>query len=112
MNKDYVAVLISENTSDSPEYETLYEETILLISAASLEEATAKAHEYGKKSEQTYVSAAGYRITTRLHKVEDVNETLGIVDGDITEVNARYFRDLDAYQKFREVLNEEELTHK
>jgi hypothetical protein len=102
--KTYVAIAIRESISDSPEYTTLYEETTLLIKAVSVEDATAKAVKYFR-DEHTYISAAGFRITTRTLKIEDVNEVLGIVDGDVEEINARFFRDYDAYNKFREMLD-------
>lgn len=106
MKNTYVAILIVAYTSDSSAHKTLYEETTLLITAESVEDAVAKAESYGKKSEHTYVSADGYEITTKLMKIEDVNEVLGIVDNDIQEINARFFRDYDAYRKFREMLKD------
>ena len=105
--KTYIAIVIRESTSDLPEYTTLYEETTALIKAVSVEDATAKAKKYFR-SEHTYISAAGFRITTKLLKIEDINEVLGIIDGDVEEINARFFRDYDAYNKFREMLHERE----
>lgn len=103
--KVYVAIVIRESTSVSPEYTTLYEETTLLIKANSIEDATAKVRRYFK-DEYTYISAAGFKITTKIVKIEDVNEVLGIVDGDVEEINARFFRDYNAYRKFRESLED------
>ncbi len=103
--KTYVAIAIRESTSASPEYTTLYEETTLLVKAVSVEDATAKAVKYFR-NEHTYISAAGFRITTKMLKIEDVNEILGIVDDDIEEINARFFRDYEAYNKFREMLDD------
>lgn len=104
VNVDYIAILIVAYTSDSPEHNTLYEESTLLINADSIEEAITKANEYGKKCEHIYISAEGYEITKKLLLVEDVNEVLGIVDGDVEEINARFFHDYEAYNKFREML--------
>jgi hypothetical protein len=106
MNNTYVAILIVAYISDASNYKTLYEETTLLITAESIEDATAKAEKYGKKCEHTYISADGYEITKKLLEIEDVNEVLGIVDGNIEEINARFFRNYEAYKKFREMLDE------
>ncbi len=105
VNNNYIAILIVAYTSDSLSHETLYEETTLLIIAESVEAAFAKAEKYGKKCEHTYISAAGYEITKKLLKIEDVDEVLGIIDGDVEEINARFFRDYKAYNKFREMLD-------
>ncbi len=108
VSNTYVAILMVAYTSDSSAHKTLYEETTLLITADSVEDATAKAEKHGKNLEHIYISADGYEITKRLLAIEDVNEVLGIVDGDVEEINARFFRDYDAYNKFREMLYEKE----
>lgn len=101
--KTYIAILLRVSTSDAPEFKALYEESFLLIEAANEKSAAVKAQAYGTP-EHKYVSAAGYNITTRLVEVVEVNEVLGIVDDDITEIHSRYFHDYEAYKKFRQPL--------
>jgi hypothetical protein len=107
-NCNYVAIVLIASTSDSLEYQTLYDETTLIIQANSVEEATAKAVQYGKSCEGSYTSADGFHIVKKFMHVEDVNDVLEETVGDVTAINARFFHDLDAYQKFREMLNSEE----
>lgn len=107
-NRNYVAIVLISSTSDSTEYQTLYDETTLLIQANSKEEATSKAVQYGQSCEGSYTSAGGFHIVQKFMGVEDVNDILEDLGGDVTAVNSRFFHDLDAYKKFRAMLNVEE----
>lgn len=107
-NRNYVAIVLISSTSDSPEYQTLYDETTLIIQSNSIEEATSKAVQYGKSCEGSYTSADGFRIVKKFMHVEDVNDILEELGEDVTAINARFFHDLDAYQRFRSMLNSEE----
>ncbi len=106
-NHNYVAIVLISSTSDSPGYQTLYDETTLIVQANSIEEAKSKAIQYGKSCEGSYTSVDGFLIVKKFVNVEDVNDVLEDLGGDITAINARFFHDLDAYQNFRTMLHSE-----
>lgn len=100
----YVAVLLYESTSPDPGYTPLFEEAILLLQAASDDEARTKAQTHGNQSRTSFKNALGQTIVWSLKHVVDVSEMLvdGPVDG--AEIYARHFRDYAAYRKFEPML--------
>ncbi|MEO7198495.1 MAG: DUF4288 domain-containing protein [Solirubrobacterales bacterium] len=93
----YVAVMVSGTSSDAPDHEPLYEESFVLVSADTLDEAENKAIRLGIEDESSSVNEAGETIEwTLLHSV-DVKE---VVDGEIFDgatLYVRHFTDFEAY---------------
>ena len=107
----YAAVVIFENNSPAADYEPLYEETVVLITAGSEAVATEKALAYGKASEFSYNNCYGETITVSfklLLEVTEVIDELKDFDKGI-EVYGRYFRDYAAYEAFEPLLKGQEL---
>jgi len=103
----YVAVLVAESSSDAPDYEPLYEESLVLIRAASDEAAAARAEELGVEEQTSYVNDVGETITWTLKRVLDVSRTLTDELEDGTTLYSRHFRDYDSYRRFEPLLSEE-----
>lgn len=101
----YVAVLLYESSSPDLGYTPLFEEAILLLQAASEDEAQTKAQTHGNQSRTSFKNALGQIIHWSLKHVIDVSEMLvdGPVDGG--EIYARHFRDYAAYRKFEPMLD-------
>ncbi|NUS42461.1 MAG: DUF4288 domain-containing protein [Mycobacteriaceae bacterium] len=105
----YVAVLLSEASSDAADHEPLFQESFVLLAAESLEEARENAVMHGRGQETSYRNEDGERITWRLRTVVDVNEVLDPELADGAEIYARHFRDYDSYAAFEPMLSGEEL---
>jgi Domain of unknown function (DUF4288) len=105
----YVAVLVYESFSMSPDYETLFEESFMLVKASSVEEARQKTQHYTDTHTSTFKNAAGDSITWKLKHIVDVNQVLYDVDLDGAEIYARHFRNYQAYKEFEPLLSGEEL---
>ncbi|GGM59259.1 hypothetical protein GCM10012275_33040 [Longimycelium tulufanense] len=108
----YVAVLVYEATSDAPRRRPLYEETFVLVRAASAEQAGRKATRYGRAQETSYRNETGETIRLVLRHVVDVSPVLddsvrgGHPGEDVVEVYARHFRNYDAYRRFEPLLSD------
>jgi hypothetical protein len=105
----YIAVLVYESSSSSPDYKTLFEESFMLIKASSLEEANQKAQGYANAHTCTFNNEVGDSITWKLKHIVDVNQVLYDVDLDGAEIYARHFRNYQAYKEFEPLLSGEEL---
>lgn len=105
----YVAVLVYESSSASPDYKALFEESFMLVKASSVEEAKQKTQQYADAHTSTFKNEAGDLITWKLKHVIDVNHTLYDVDLDGAEIYARHFRNYQAYKEFEPLLSGEEL---
>lgn len=101
----YVAILLYESSSPDPGYTPLFEEAILLLQAASDDEARTKAQAHADRSRTSFKNVLGQTIIWTLKHIVDVNVML--VDGpaDGAEIYARHFRDYDAYRKFEPMLD-------
>jgi hypothetical protein len=108
----YIAIILSKSFSDKPDYQPLYQESFVLIKAASLEEAKTKALNYGKNENVSYTNENGEVITWSLQQIVDVNSVLDD-DFDAAEdgvdLYTRHFRNYDAYQSFEPLLSQEQL---
>ena len=105
MNTEYyVAVVIYESASDSPEYTPLYEECIILIKSNSKDEAISKIENLGKKRSTKYTSINGQEISWSLRHIVDVSPMLEDSLDEITELYARHFKNIEAYRKFETLL--------
>jgi len=108
----YIAIILYKSSSDKPDYQPLYQESFVLIKATSLEEAKAKALNYGNNETVSYTNENGETITWSLQQVVDVNSVLyDDFDSseDIVDLYARHFRDYEAYQLFEPLLSKEQL---
>nr|MBA2522692.1 DUF4288 domain-containing protein [Solirubrobacterales bacterium] len=100
----YVGVMVSGTSSDAPDHEPLYEESFVLVSADTLDEAEDKAIRLGIEDEGSSINEAGETIEwTLLHSV-DVKE---VVDGEIFDgatLYVRHFTDYEAYGALEPVI--------
>jgi hypothetical protein len=104
----FVAVILSEATSDAPGHRPLYEESFVLVRAASVEEASERAEELGRGEQTEYLNEAGETIRWSLKHVVDVSDVVDDELGDGATVYARHFRDYDAYRRFEPLLSGEQ----
>lgn len=105
----YIAVILYESSSDTPDYQPLYEECFVLIRAISLEEAKKKALSHARKQEGSYQNPYGQTITWFIKQILDINSVLDDKCEDVTELYARHFRNYEAYCSFEPLLSHEEL---
>jgi hypothetical protein len=75
------------------ENEPLWEESILLIEAASEEEARQTGARLGRSKNHEYISASGDLVKWRFEKVESVCEILDDTISSGTEVFSRFLRE-------------------
>jgi hypothetical protein len=104
----YIAIVLSEASSDAEGYKPLYEETFVLIKALSLDEARAKVLDYASQQQVTYQNENGEIIRWSLKSVIDVSPVLYDGFEDETELYARHFRNYEAYRSFEPLLLSEE----
>ncbi|MDZ7960574.1 MAG: DUF4288 domain-containing protein [Aulosira sp. DedQUE10] len=107
----YIAIILYKSSSDAPDYQPLYQESFILIKAASLESAKVKALNYGKNESVSYTNENGETITWTLQQVLDVNSVLDDdIDSseDVVDLYARHFRNYDAYKSFEPLLSKEQ----
>lgn len=91
----YAAALFFKTLVDGLYCESnLWEEQILLIKAASQEDALEAAREIGEKQESAYLNSAGERIEWKFVKVERVCEIEGMGHG--AELFSRFLRGSEA----------------
>jgi hypothetical protein len=107
----YIAIILYKSSSDAPSYQPWYQESFVLIKAASLEEAKAKALNHGKNESVSYTNENGETITWSLQQVVDVNSVLDNdfdSSEDIIDLYARHFRNYEAYHSFEPLLSQEQ----
>ncbi|MEH2458346.1 DUF4288 domain-containing protein [Nostoc sp.] len=107
----YIAIILYKSSSDKPDYQTLYQESFVLIKAASLESAKAKALNDGKNESVSYINENEETITWSLQQVVDVNSVLDDnFDSaeDIVNLYTRHFRNYEAYHSFEPLLSKEQ----
>ncbi len=95
----YAAAMLLKLTSDMPNHQTLYDETVILIKASSEEEALNKAIEYGSSRSTTYKNEAGYDVTLSFDRIAKVDPITENVLSEVTEVWGRFFHDVEAYNR-------------
>ncbi|QKQ77892.1 DUF4288 domain-containing protein [Nostoc sp. TCL240-02] len=108
----YIAIILYKSSSDQADYQTLYQESFVLIKAASLEEAKEKALNHSKNESISYTNENEETITWSLQQVVDVNSVLyDDFDSskDIVDLYTRHFRNYEAYQSFEPLLSKEQL---
>ncbi|WP_019853140.1 DUF4288 domain-containing protein [Actinopolyspora mortivallis] len=105
----YVAVLVTESTSDSADFRPLYEESFVLVTASSDEEAAEKAREYGKQQEVSYHNEDQQLVSWKLKHVVEVRRIEDATFDDGSELYSRFFRNYTQYSSFEPTLGGEEL---
>lgn len=96
----HVAVMVYKSSSNSPNYQSLYEESITLIKAASETEAREKAKNLADERSSTFKNQNGEEISWALHKIIDISPMLEDKIGNVTEVYSRHFSNISAYNQF------------
>lgn len=93
----YVAVILSRSSSTEHDYVPLYEESFVLVQAASDDEAVEKAKGLARTAETEYDNVHGERISWHA-ELSEVSEALSAVLEDGSEFYARFFRNIGAYE--------------
>lgn len=105
--KNYVAIMLYQSSSDSLDYETLYQETFVEVMAADEKSANTALQELAKRREVSYKNEAGEQITWSLIKIVDRAEVLEETpEENVRELYARHFKDFDAYKKMESLIND------
>ena len=100
----YFATLLFVANSTEPDYQPLYEENFILVSAANEEQAIKLAKDYGLAAAHEYKSVDGYDI--EWHYQETISVTLCIEDDfskPVVELHGRFLRDIESFNKLRSV---------
>lgn len=92
----YIAAIIYQGLSDAPDEAPLYEESLVLITATSDEEAHEKAARYVNET-HSYKNMYGNTITWSLKHIARVQSTLTDEFIDGKEIYSRFFLDYEAY---------------
>jgi uncharacterized protein DUF4288 len=96
----YICVSIHEASSDAKDFGPLFEERLTLIRAGSREEATRKAERLVKAATHQYRNKDGQTISWVCRRIVEVAQIVDSSLGDGAEIYGRYFRDLNAYERF------------
>lgn len=99
----FAAILINEITVENPAHVPQFEESVLLFTADSLEDAERHALAYGREQEHEYTNVVGETVRWSFRKLADVNYA---TQDDLSaerlaagvEVHSRFFHDLTAYE--------------
>jgi hypothetical protein len=93
----FIATLIYKSKSHHEDYQPLFEESMVLIEADSLDVAKDIALKFALSRDTTFTNAYGQTISWTLHQIADVRPTL--VDSILTpcEIISRHFSNLEAY---------------
>lgn len=100
--KYYSAAVVFESNNPAPDYDTLYEEQVILLRATSQAEAEAKVRQYAEDGKHSYQNIYGETITITPKRILTVYESfyeLSELEKG-TEVYSRFFRDYAAYEGF------------
>ena len=96
----YIAIIVYKSSSDSTTYTPMFEECITLIKATDEADARSKSEHLARSRETTFQNQQGDQIKWGLHKIIDVNPMLKDEISEVTELYARHFSDIDAYNTF------------
>ncbi|GAB3670590.1 DUF4288 domain-containing protein [Saccharopolyspora tripterygii] len=101
----YVAVLLLEAHSEGQR--PFYEESFVLLTAESPEEAAEKARECGKQQETSYEDENHQQVSWKLKQIVEVKPLEDATFDDGSELFSRFFRNYDAYASL-EALTEDD----
>jgi hypothetical protein len=96
----YICVSIHEASSDAKGFAPLFEERLTLIKAGSRDEATSKAQQLVKAATHAYKNEDGQTVSWACRQIVEVTEIVDSSLADGAEIYGRYFRDLNAYERF------------
>lgn len=105
----YLAVLVTESSSDVPGHTPLYEESFVLVKAESETEAHEKAIDLGKQQEFSFRDQNDELVHWKLKHVVEVKAVEDETFDDGSEIYSRFFRDYSGYRAFEPNLGGEEL---
>jgi hypothetical protein len=99
----YVAILVNEISVDGPGHVPWYEESIVLLRAASDEDAARRALQHARAAETSYANADGETVHWSFREIASIGPALeGVFDpvrlAEGVEIYSRSFGDLDAYR--------------
>lgn len=101
----FAGVLVTRSSSDREGHTPLFEESVVVVSAASTAQATEKIQALAAaETSSSYRAVDGGRISWQLLHVLDVQELQTAPDDGAT-VYSRHFRDYDAYRRFEPLLD-------
>ncbi|MDQ1304492.1 MAG: hypothetical protein QG671_319 [Actinomycetota bacterium] len=103
----FIALLLSRSSSDRQGYRPLWQEDVVLLRAASLTEARAKARARGEQAQTSYANEYGETIVWTFERIVDVAE---VIEDDLSgdaDLYSRAFRNYQAYADFEALLNGE-----
>jgi len=92
----YLAVLVVESAPSSGE--PLYQESFVLLTAESPDEAAEKAREHGKQLEATYEDENHEMVSWKLKRIAEVRRVEDATFDDGSELYTRFFRSYDGYR--------------
>jgi len=104
-NETYIAIILYKGSSTSSDFIAVFEEMTLFIKAISSEDAEKQAEHYGKNNQPQYKNDTGDQIKWTFMSVESINLILEEITSDVTPIHSRYFHNMDAYSKFRELVD-------
>ena len=107
MDKEwYTAIIITRSASTASDYRPLYQESMVLLQAASQEEADEGAKWWADNNTPSYANSLGEQIEWKLVRVLEVKKT-DDPPGHFVEIHTRFFRDYEAYRRFEPLLDGE-----
>jgi len=86
----------------------LYEETVMLVEAESIDEAFNKTEMLAKENHLAYLNINGETVRWSLEQIVDVVPILADVLQNGTEIYTRHFRNLDDYVRFESLVKKGE----
>ena len=105
-NKEpFIAVILYESSSDAASYQTLYEESFVLVFGLNENEAQTNATQLASQRATSFKNDAGKTITWSVKQVLDVAKVLDAELGDGAGLYSRHFRDYAAYRSFEPLLD-------
>jgi hypothetical protein len=96
---NYAALILQKAITGDSAHPPLYEETVILVNASSLDEAWKKAESFASDRQPVYRNAAGEVVTWSLERVVDVVPAAD-PSKDGAEIYSRHFRNYDDYVRF------------
>ena len=95
--KHYVAVILTKTSSTAPGYRPLYEEDLVLVVAASEDDAKEQAISQAKKKDDRYQNGYGQQLTSSFDSLRDIQQ----VDLEVGQtIYSRFFHDYAKYRAF------------
>lgn len=106
----YAALVLTKATTDDPASAPLFEETVLLVHAETVDEAWSKADAIARSRLARYRNADGRLVTWSLERIVDVAPTIHDPAMDGAEVYARHFENFDDYVRFESLMRRQPAT--